>query len=80
MEKLVLDYAQVLITPRCTLKCEKCSVASNLWDKADKSEDMSLRDFKATIENTFSRFRMVNELHIIGSEPLLNDELPDMLK
>lgn len=80
MEKLVLDYAQVLITPRCTLKCEKCSVASNLWDKADKSEDMSLRDFKATIENTFSRFRMVNELHIIGGEPLLNDELPDMLR
>ena len=76
----MLDYAQVLITPRCTLRCEKCSVASNLWDKNDKSEDMSIEDFKATVEHAFSRFRMMNELHIIGGEPLLNDKLPDMLE
>ena len=79
MERLSLRFAQILITPRCTLRCKKCSVSSNLWDKADKSQDMSLKDFKETITNTFNRFRCIDELHIIGGEPLLNDDLPDML-
>ena len=41
---------------------------------------MSLENFKSTMGHTFSRFRMINELHIIGGEPLLNDELSDMLE
>ena len=55
-------------------------MSSGLWSKTDNSQDMSLEDFKETITNTFNRFRCIDELHIIGGEPLLNDDLPDMLR
>lgn len=62
------------ITNRCNLKCEHCVYDSGVWNMPD----MSLETVKK-LSDGFKKMN-VKEVHITGGEPLLNEEVFDIIE
>ncbi|MBO5472332.1 MAG: radical SAM protein [Lachnospiraceae bacterium] len=76
-KKLVLPTLEVFITERCTLRCRDCSHLIKLY-KCPKDYDIN-----ATIEylqNCMEAVDYIEEIIILGGEPLLHKELVRLLE
>lgn len=76
-KKVFMNIAQVSVTERCTLKCKKCAHACHLVNMS--SEDMKVNDVKETIDVFFSKVDYIKEFVLIGGEPLLYQQLEDIV-
>lgn len=76
--KLYVDLAQISVTERCTLHCQKCAHACQNVDCS--KEDMSLEKVKESADYFFKYVDIVSEFVLIGGEPLLYKELSEAIK
>ena len=67
--KVFIDLAQISLTERCTLKCEKCAHACYAVDA--KVEDAQLEEVKSTVDLFLSKVDLIGEIALLGGEPLL---------
>lgn len=77
-KKVFLHLAQISLTERCTLKCEKCAHACHLVDI--RSNDMELEEVYDSLDTFFSKVDFIKEFVLIGGEPLLYAELDKAIK
>lgn len=68
------DTLQISLTSRCNLRCEMC----NVWKGADISEELTLQEIKALLEEC--RRWGVKEVNLCGGEPLLSGICLDVIK
>lgn len=66
---IYLPIAQISLTERCTLRCEKCAHACNYV--SNQREDMTLKVAKSSADYFFKYVDFVEEFVLIGGEPLL---------
>ena len=72
-DKLYVEVAQICLTERCTLKCEKCAHGCN---KVPMNQaDMSWEEIAKSADSFFHAVDFVREFVLIGGEPFLSKEL-----
>lgn len=74
-KKLYVDLAQICVTDRCTLHCQKCAHACNYVPISAK--DMSLEEVKKSADCFFKNVDFVKEFVLIGGEPFLYKHLAE---
>ncbi len=77
--KLNIPQIEFCITTKCTLKCKDCCALIPQLDKVKRSE-MTLADFKLYLDKICDSVDSIRHLVILGGEPLMNPELPEMLE
>ena len=75
--KSYVDTAQISLTERCTLKCEKC--AHGCYAVKNDAVDLTLKQAKKSADMFFSRVDCSREFHLIGGEPLLYNSLEEII-
>lgn len=76
-KKLYVELAQICVTERCTLHCQKCAHACNYVSAS--ANDMSIEDVKKSADYFFENIDFVKEFVLIGGEPLLYKELAEAI-
>lgn len=66
--KLNVNSLDVVLTEKCSLKCEHCS---NLMQYYQKPIDNDLNDMLTALDNFFETVNYCYEIRLIGGEPLL---------
>ncbi len=74
---LIMDYTELVITTKCTLKCKNCA---NLISKYDKPYDVDEKTVEQSIKNYFQVVDYVSLFRILGGEPFCNKKLKKYLK
>lgn len=69
--------AQICLTERCSLKCEKC--AHGCFNVGNDAEDMELSLAYQSADSFFSKVDVCGEFVLIGGEPLLYRDLPEVI-
>lgn len=79
-DKKIINLPQIefCITTKCTLKCKDCCAFIPQLDST-KRLDMTMSEFKQTLDNICKSVNLIRNLVILGGEPLINQELPQML-
>ena len=77
--KLNIPQIEFCITTKCTLKCKDCCALIPQLDKIKHSE-MSFEMFKIQLDKILDAVDSIRHLVILGGEPLINPELPQMLE
>lgn len=75
-EKLILPTLEVFITERCTLRCRDCSHLVKYY-KSPKNYNM--KKILQYLSNFLDVVDYIEEIIILGGEPLLHTELPEIL-
>lgn len=73
---LTLDKFNLVLTTRCTLHCKDCC---NLMAYYSHPSDFKLEDLKGDMEDLLAAVHSIGCLQLIGGEPLLFKELPQLL-
>lgn len=76
-EKLFMRSVDIIITERCSLKCKDCS---NLMQYYMKPSDCGTDDIMKTIDQFLLVVDEVNEFRVIGGEPFMNKNWPEIIK
>lgn len=76
-EKMVLPSLEIFITERCTLRCRDCS---HLVKYYDHPKDYEMESIIAYLDNFLSVIDYLEEIIILGGEPLLHPELPKLIE
>lgn len=77
-QKLFVFLAQISVTERCTLHCQKCAHACHKVDI--KAKDMAIETVKESADYFFGNVDVVNEFVLIGGEPFLYGELEEAVE
>lgn len=72
----VLSKIDTVITSRCTLKCKNCNM---FIGHVDEPHDMSLQSLKTNFDIFFDSVDFVYEYTLLGGEPLLHNDLLDII-
>ena len=78
-QRSFVSLAQISLTERCTLKCQKCAhgcFAVNYMD----TKDLSLEQVYESADSFFAKFDYVYEFVLIGGEPLLYQQLAEAIQ
>lgn len=75
---MMMNLAQICLTERCSLKCEKCAHACYAVD--NNSKDMGLERVKKTADLFFEHIDYIQEFVLIGGEPLLYKDLAKVVE
>lgn len=73
-DKLILDTLDVVVTEKCSLKCEKCS---NLMQYYQTPQNLNLDEIRASLDRLLEVVDCIYEFRILGGEPFMN---PDFYK
>lgn len=73
---LCVDWIELNITPRCTLRCEACS---NLMNFYDKPQHHKTEDILASLDQLDATFDGIHKIHILGGEPMLHPDVFDII-
>jgi len=74
--KVFLDYVELVITTKCSLRCKNCANLMNLYDRPyDVQNDL----IEESIKKLFKSVDKVQLFRILGGEPLLNPKLKHYL-
>ncbi|GHU82998.1 hypothetical protein FACS189468_7770 [Spirochaetia bacterium] len=74
-----LPQIQFVVTTRCTLKCRDCNFFVPYFDQKKSSPDLTLNEFKREFSNLIGIINTVRRFMILGGEPLLSRELPEII-
>jgi hypothetical protein len=75
-----IPQLQFAITTRCSLKCRDCNaLIPEFGRNGQKHIDLSFNDFKQDFDLLMSAVGSIRRFMLLGGEPLLNKELPDMI-
>lgn len=69
--------AQISLTERCTLSCKKCAHAC--YNVSKNHSDLDLEYVFWTVDVFFSKIDYIQEFVLIGGEPLLYKQLPQII-
>lgn len=75
--KVFLDSISMIMTERCTLKCEKCAIMLPYFKKA---EQYPLERLKQEADELFSKVDFIGNYTLTGGEPLLSRDLVEMVR
>lgn len=70
-DKLFIRSVDLIVTEKCTLKCKDCS---NLMQYYEKPVNIGSDELLADLEDLCSIADEVNEIRIIGGEPMVNKD------
>ena len=74
--KICLDYVEIVITTKCSLRCKNCANLINLYNKPYHIKDDLIE------KSIYKLFQSVDKIHtfrILGGEPFLNPNLKHYL-
>ncbi len=71
-----LDYFEIVVTERCSLKCRDCA---NLMQYYTEPKDEKYDVICQSLDKVFSAVDGVNTIKVLGGEPLMNTRLCDYL-
>lgn len=74
---IVIEKVNLILTPRCTLRCRKCC---NLMPYHRKPVDFTFDEIVQDISSFLALTKKIKCLQLIGGEPLLFKDLPKLLK
>lgn len=77
-KNVFVPLAQISLTERCTLKCKKC--AHGCFNVSMDYPDLSFERACASADNFFRYVDFIEEFVLIGGEPLLYKDLPEVVK
>jgi organic radical activating enzyme len=72
-----LPYVELVLTPRCNLKCAGCANLMPCYDTSVKA--VELETLKKTVEKLLQTFGRITELKLIGGEPFLYAKLGEIV-
>lgn len=78
-DKSYVSLAQITLTERCTLKCAKCSHGCFAVNNCT-SVDMTLEQVYKSVDSFFSKVDFIKEFVLIGGEPLLYQNLEQVIE
>lgn len=73
-----IPQLELCLTTKCTLKCKDCCALIPQLDK-EKHSEMTVEEFKESIDKLCNAVNNIQHLVILGGEPLINANLPEML-
>ena len=76
-KKVYMDYSELVITTKCSLKCKNCA---NLISMYEKPYDVEEKIIEKTIKKYFESVDYVSLFRILGGEPFCNQRLKEYLK
>ncbi|MDD2741884.1 MAG: radical SAM protein [Rhodocyclaceae bacterium] len=76
-ELIFLRSVDIVITERCSLKCQDCA---NLMQYYEKAENCDLDEIRGAITSLCSVVDGINEFRVIGGEPFMNKEIDKVLE
>ncbi|NQU19303.1 radical SAM protein [bacterium] len=68
------DVLQISVTNRCNLQCTSC----NVWRQDNSDSELGLSDIKDILDE--SAKWGIKEVHLLGGEPLLREDWPEIAK
>lgn len=77
--KSYINLAQISLTERCTLKCKKCAHGCFAVDNRT-AKDLTMEQVRKSADSFFRKVDFIQEFVLIGGEPLLYQELPDVIE
>lgn len=80
-EKKEVNIPQIefCLTTQCTLKCKDCCALMPPFNQKGHIK-MSVGEFKTTLDQILNSVNIIRKLIILGGEPLLRHELPELLE
>ena len=80
-EKNEINIPQIefCLTTQCSLKCRDCCALMPYFNKKGHIK-MSVDEFKTTLNQILDSVNSIRKMIILGGEPLLRKELPEMLE
>ncbi len=75
--KYILRQVVVSVTERCTLRCKNCS---QMMPRFTHPQDIDTGQVIESIQNLMDSITYVQDLTLLGGEPLMNRELPQICK
>lgn len=76
-DALFLRSIDIVITERCSLRCRDCA---NLMQYYSKPQNYPLEDILESVDGLSSIVDTVNEIRVIGGEPLMSPVFQDVVK
>jgi hypothetical protein len=76
--EIFVRLAQISLTERCTLRCEKC--AHSCYNTNSSSVDLTLEEAKESADYFFTNVDYVDEFVLIGGEPFLYRQIKDIIQ
>ena len=76
-KKVYMDYTELVITTKCSLKCKNCA---NLISMYEKPYDVDEKLIEQTIKKYFEAIDYVSLFRILGGEPFCNPKLKEYLE
>lgn len=77
-EKCFVHMAQICVTERCTLRCEKCAHACYAVNKSQ--QDLPFEKACKSADSFFNITDYTEEFVLIGGEPLMYRKLPELIQ
>lgn len=77
IHNVYLKYIEIPITTKCTLKCKECC---NLIQFYQNPYQISSRDIINDVKNLSNVSKKILRLRLLGGEPLLHTELPNIVE
>ena len=75
--EIFVRLAQISLTERCTLRCEKC--AHSCYNTNSSFVDLTLEEAKESADYFFNNVDYVDEFVLIGGEPFLYGQIKDVI-
>ena len=77
--ELNIPQIEFCLTTQCSLKCKDCCALMPAFNQKGHIK-MSVEEFKNTLEQLLENVNSIRKLIILGGEPLLRSELPELLE
>ena len=77
--ELNIPQIEFCLTTQCTLKCKDCCALMPPFNKRGHIK-MSVEEFKKTLDQLLDNVNSIRKLIVLGGEPLLRKELPELLE
>lgn len=76
--KVDIPYLELVLTTKCTMRCESCNNLMQYFSPNNQYTS-TLEGLKTSLETLFEKVDSIQRLRIIGGEPLLFKELPQLI-
>ncbi len=76
-EKLAIDWMNLIVTDRCSLKCKDCIMFSTYFTKP---EHQALEELKNDVDLVFDTYSYIENYQMVGGEPLIYPELENIIE